>query len=138
MKVKRNESTINRPEGHRIIDAPFLFLDFPKFIRQLKKEKAWQENGRNGITIFKSEELTMVVTILQEAGKIGNNQLNEYLILQVINGRINVKTSQGVFKMEKKQAMVFHPRLSHSIKALKKTALLLTTFNSMQGLGFKM
>jgi hypothetical protein len=50
MEIKRNEATLNRPEGDRVIDAPFVFLDIPEFIHQVKKEKAWKKYDRNGIT----------------------------------------------------------------------------------------
>ena len=130
MEIKRNEATLNRPKGDRVIDAPFVFLDIPKFIRQVKKEKAWKENDRNGITIFKSEGVTMVITILREEAKIKDNVMDEFLILQVLDGKINISTSEGEFEVKKKHAVTLHPGVLHSIDALSKAILLLTTFNS--------
>lgn len=130
MEIKRNEATLNRPSGNRVIDAHFVFLDIPRFIRQVKKEKAWEENDRNGITIFKSEGITVVLTILQEGARISDNILDEFLILQVLDGKINISMSEGEFEVKKKHAVTFHPGVSHSIEALSKTIILLTTFNS--------
>ena len=42
MENKRNEATLNRPEGDRVLDAPYVFINIPEFIRQLKSEEAWQ------------------------------------------------------------------------------------------------
>ena len=129
MEIKRNEATINRPKGDRVIDAPFVFLDIPEFIRQVKKEKAWKKNDRNGITIFKSDGITMVLTILQEGAKIRDKRMDEFLILQVLNGKANISTEEGEFEMRKKNAATFHPGLAYSIEAMTKTTILLITFN---------
>jgi len=40
MENKRNEATLNRPEGDRVLDAPYVFVNIPEFIRQLKSEEA--------------------------------------------------------------------------------------------------
>ena len=39
MENKRNEATLNRPEGDRVLDAPYVFINIPEFIRQLKNER---------------------------------------------------------------------------------------------------
>ena len=39
MENKRNEATLNRPEGDRVLDAPYVFVSLPEFIRQLKSEE---------------------------------------------------------------------------------------------------
>ena len=41
METKRNEATLNRPEGDRVIDAPYVFMDLDQFILQLKNEESW-------------------------------------------------------------------------------------------------
>jgi quercetin dioxygenase-like cupin family protein len=56
--------------------------------------------------------------------------LDEFLVLQVLDGKANISTAEGEFEVKKKNAVTFHPGVSHSIEALSKTILLLTTFNS--------
>ena len=57
MEAKRNEATLNRPQGDRVLDASYVFINLPAFIRQMKKEEAWGKNDRNGITVFKTDKL---------------------------------------------------------------------------------
>ena len=38
MEIKTNQATKNRPEGDRVIDAPYVFIDIPGFVEQLKSE----------------------------------------------------------------------------------------------------
>ena len=40
IETKYNEATLNRPEGERIIDAPFVFTDLGKYSQQLRNEDA--------------------------------------------------------------------------------------------------
>jgi len=129
METKRNEATLNRPEGDRVIDAPYVFMDLDQFILQLKNEESWDKNDRNGITIFKTDNLTTVLTCLHKDASIKDNSVDGILQVQVLSGRIRITTADGDIDMEKGKMIVFHPGIGHSIQALKKSSLLLQTIN---------
>ena len=129
MEMKRNDATLNRPEGDRVIDAPYVFMDLEHFIKQIKNEETWDKNDRNGITIFKTENLTTVLTCLHKDASIKDNSVDGIFQVQVLEGRIRVTTADGDVDMEEGQMIAFHPRIMHSIKALKKSSLLLQTVN---------
>ena len=65
MEIKSNQATGNRPEGDRILDAPYVFTDIPMYLEQLKSEKSWSKNDRNAITVYKSEKVTILVAVLK-------------------------------------------------------------------------
>ena len=127
--MKRNEATLNRPEGDRVIDAPYVFMNLGQFIKQLKNEEAWNKNDRNGITIFKTENVTTVLTCLHKDAMIKDNSVDGILQVQVLGGRIRVTTADGDIDMEEGEMIVFHPGIRHTIEALKKSSLLLQTVN---------
>jgi len=129
MEMKRNEATLNRPEGDRVIDAPYVFMDLDQFIKQIKNEETWDKNDRNGITVFKTESLTTVLTCLHKDAAIKDNSVDGVFQVQVLGGRIRVTTADGDVDMEEGQMIVFHPGIKHSIEALKKSNLLLQTIN---------
>ncbi len=129
MELKRNEATLNRPEGDRVIDAPYVFMDLGQFIKQIKNEETWDKNDRNGITIFKTENLTTVLTCLHKDALIKDNSVDGILQVQVLGGRIRVTTADGDIDMEEGKMIVFHPGIRHTIEALKKSSLLLQTIN---------
>ncbi len=126
MENKRNEATQNRPEGDRVLDAPYVFINIPEFIRQLKSEEAWQKNDRNGITVFKTDRVTMVVTCLHAKAVLKNNLVDGIFTLQVLEGIIRVTTPDGDVDMQANQVMAFHQLVDHSILALMDSVLLLT------------
>ena len=128
MEIKRNEATINRPEGDRVIDAPLVFIGLPGFISQLKEEEAWQKNDRNGITVFKTGNMTMVLTALHAGAEIKDNDVDGIVTLQVLEGAARITTSEGDADVKEKDVIAFHPNVRHSVKALSDTVLLLTNY----------
>ena len=94
MPVKINDATINRPEGKRLVDAPAVLVDLETFMDELKDEKAWKKNDRNGITVFKTPGLTMVLSAFHKGAEINDLQLEGLVVLQVIKGQICVGTGE--------------------------------------------
>ncbi len=126
MENKRNEATINRPEGDRVLDAPYVFINIPDFTRQLKSEEAWQKNDRNGITVLKTSRVTMVLTCLHAKAILKDNLVDGIFTIQVIEGIIRVKTPDGDVDMKSGQIMAFHQLVDHSIEALMDSVVLFT------------
>lgn len=129
MEFKRNEATINRPGGDRVIDGTYVFIDIPSFVRQITEEKAWEKNDRNGITVFKSGTVTMVITALQTSAEIRDNSVDGFLTLQVLEGNARIITPDGDIDAVKNQVIAFHPRIMHSIQALSDVIFLLTIYS---------
>ena len=126
MENKRNEATLNRPEGDRVIDAPYMFINIPEFIRQLKDEEAWQKNDRNAITVYKTSNVTMVLLCLHPRAILNDNLVDGIFTIQVIEGAIRVTTPDGDVDMLPGQIIAFHQMVDHSIEALMNSVLLLT------------
>lgn len=129
MELKRNEATQLRPEGDRVIDAPYVFSDFDHFVKQLKDEKAWEKRDRNAITIFKTDSLTSVLTCLHKEASIKDNSVDGLFQVQVLDGKVRVTTEDGDADLKGGEMIVFHANVKHSIEALKKSTLLLQTIN---------
>lgn len=128
MEIKRNDATRNRPEGDRVIDAPYIFIDIPACIKQLMDEKAWEKNDRNGITVFKSDEITVVVTALQKDAEIIENTVDGFMLVQVLSGKVSIITPDGDVNAGEKNMIAFHPCIPYSIKAVSDAVLLLTNY----------
>ena len=125
--IKSNQATENRPEGDRIIDAPYVFIDTQNFIDQLKHERSWEKNDRNGITVFKSEKLAIVITALRANAFVQDYAVNGFLTIQVLEGQVDVKTNDKNLSLTAGQSIVFHPHLSHSILSVSDAVIMQTT-----------
>lgn len=128
MPVKRNESTENRPKGDRAIDAPYLVLNIPGYIDQLKQESAWQKNDRNGITVFKSDGLTMVVTAFHQGAQVNDLGVDGFLTINVLQGKVRLTTTDGDFEAGENDVAAFHPGVAKSLEALTDATILLSHF----------
>jgi hypothetical protein len=130
MENKRNEATVNRPEGDRVLDAPYVFINIPEFVRQLKSEEAWQKNDRNGITVFKTGRVTTVLTCLHAKAILKNNLVDGIFTVHVLEGIVRVKTPDGDVDMQPNQIMAFHQLVDHSIEAMMDSVILFTNNSS--------
>ena len=126
MENKRNEATLNRPEGDRVIDAPYVFINIPDYIRQLKSEEAWQKSDRNGITVFKTGRVTMVLTCLHAKAELKDVLVDGIFTIHVLEGIVRVTSPDGEVDMQANQVMAFHQLVDHSIVAQMDSVLLLT------------
>ena len=136
MENKRNEATLNRPEGDRVIDAPYVFVNTPEFIRQLMDEEAWQKNDRNSITVFKTSNMTMVLVCLHAKAVLKDNLVDGIVTIQVIDGIIKVSIPDGSVDMLTNQVIAFHQLVDHSIEALTDSVLLLTNNTAIEKSNF--
>ncbi len=128
MDFKFNEATINRPQGSRIIDAAWVFSDLGELVKQLHSESAWEKNDRNGITVFKTDKMSIVLTILKAGTSIKNNVIDGLYMLQVIKGKLHVGTDNCPMELSEGHIINLHKGISHNIIAREETQLLQITF----------
>ena len=129
MEIKHNDATPNRPEGDRVLDAPYVFADLTAFTEQVKDEKAWEKSDRNSITVFKTEGMTIVLTAMKEGAVIKDNTVNGFFTIQVLEGNVKMETLEGDISMSDNQLISFHPRVPHSIEARTNCMHLLMTYD---------
>ncbi|CAG4994702.1 hypothetical protein DYBT9275_01448 [Dyadobacter sp. CECT 9275] len=129
-EIKSNHPTENRPQGKRILDAPYVFIDTPGFIEQLRNEKTWEKNDRNGITVFKSDKLAMVITAMKSGAVMKDYSVEGFSSIEIYEGEVRIETEGQVFDLTRGQSMVYHPGLVHSVKASSDAVIVQTTFCS--------
>ncbi|MFC0775532.1 AraC family ligand binding domain-containing protein [Terrimonas alba] len=128
MEIKRTEATLNRPEGARAIDASYIFTDIAATINQLKDEKAWDKNDRNGITVFKSGNIRIVISALKAGAFIKENEVEGYMSIQMLRGKAVFTASEGDVQLKENQLVTLHPHVIHSFKAVSDCIVLLSTY----------
>ena len=119
MERKRNEATLNRPEGDRVLDAAYVFIDINEYTQQIRDENAWHKNDRNGITVYKTDQLTMVIVGLHPKAILKNNVVDGIVTLQVMQGSIRVTTPDGDVEVKQNQLITFQRCIDHSIESLE-------------------
>jgi len=120
------EATYNRPDGDRQIDSPVLVIDLPTFIEQIKNEKAWEENDRNSITVFKSDRMRILLVALHRKAVMQTSRPENILSLQLLKGKLILTANNKSTEIQKEQLLTLHEKIPYTIKALKKSMFLLT------------
>jgi quercetin dioxygenase-like cupin family protein len=126
MENKSNEATPQRPEGDRLLDAPLVTMNLDHLMEQVRGEPSWKDSDRNSITIYKSENMRVVLIGLHENAELKTHTTNGIVNVQVLDGHIKFTTEQQVVELEKGQMLVLKKQLPHSVLALKETFFLLT------------
>jgi hypothetical protein len=126
MHEKFNDATHNRPEGNRLIDASLVGLDLAQHISQLKDEDAWQKNDRNAITIFKSQDMRIVLAAFHKNAAMPGNTTNGTISVQVLEGRLIINSGLGQLTLGPQQMAALHGEVPYSIMAAEESVFLLT------------
>lgn len=109
-----------------MLDAPQVNIDLPVLIKQMKEEKLWQEGKRNSMTVFKSEEVRIVLIAMPAGSELPKHVAGGTISVQVLEGRMEFKTDEHLTVLSKGQMLVLHKQIFHSVKALDETFFLLT------------
>ena len=126
MQNKSNEATPQRPEGDRLLDAPLVTMDLNRLMEQVRNEPSWKDSDRNSITIYKSENMRIVLIGLHENAELKTHTANGIISVQVLEGHIKFTTEQQVAELQKGQMLALKKQIPHSVLALKETFFLLT------------
>lgn len=126
MEERHNESTINRPEGERAVDAPLVVVNIPEFIKKIKKEKAWDKNDRNAITVFKSDKLRIILVAMHKKAEMTTEHPENIFSLQVLDGRVKLHSSEKTLEVREDDLFVLHANIPYKIEAIRRSVFLLT------------
>jgi redox-sensitive bicupin YhaK (pirin superfamily) len=126
MEERFNESTINRPEGDRFIDAPSLIIDLPEHIRQIRTENQYEKNDRNAIVVFKSGKLRIVLVALHAGAEVTTPKPENIFSLQLVEGRLFIEANNESTTITSGQMFVLHESIPYVIKAQDESVYLLT------------
>lgn len=132
MEEKFNESTAQRPDGERMIDAALVSIDLPLYMAQIKEESSWKDGKRNAITVFKTNGLRIVLIALHEGSEMARHTADGIISVQVLEGQIQFNTDQQSVELGKGQMLALHERIPHSVKAIRETIFLLTLTSSLE------
>ena len=113
MENRSNEATALHPEGDRLLNASLVKIDLNNFIAELKQETTWTESDRNSITVFKSDNMTIVLIGMHANAEVKSHVAKGHINVQVLEGEIEFTAEQKTVSMEKGQ-MVPYRKIFHT------------------------
>lgn len=125
-EVKHNSSTPQRPEGDRLLNADMVLMDLESFKKQIKEEKAFIEGERNAITLFKSDQLRIILIALHKGAEMKTHTAPGTISVQVLEGFIEFTTAQRTVELAAGQMLALHKKIPHSVLAKEESTFLLS------------
>ncbi|MBS1586238.1 MAG: hypothetical protein JSS82_11910 [Bacteroidetes bacterium] len=126
MQEKYNDATTNRPAGNRLIDASLVGIDINEYISQIKDEEAYRKNDRNAITVFKTDNMRIILAAFHANASMPGNTTNGTISVQVLEGHIKINSGMGYLDLKAHQMAALHGEITYSISALEDSVFLLT------------
>ena len=131
MENKFNESTTQRPQGDRTIDAPLVTIDLPSFARQIRKEQSWKDSDRNAITVFKTDGMRIVLIALHKDAEMKTHRADGIINIQILEGSILFTTEKQSVELAQGEMLALHENIPHGVLA-KEESIFLLTLNTTQ------
>ncbi|WP_192823456.1 cupin domain-containing protein [Rufibacter sp. LB8] len=122
------EATPQRPAGARVLDAPLPILDLAHFITQVKEEKAWATKDRNALTLYKSDDVRVVLIGLHAGAQMDTHTAPGPISVQVLQGTIYFEALPQAIDLAAGQMLVLHTGVPHRVVAQNEAFFLLTLF----------
>ena len=129
MTEKHNDATRNRPSGDRVIDAASLKIDLNARIREIKNEDAWQKNDRNSITVFKTDDMRVVLGGLHKGAELLPHKADGIMTLQILEGNLEITTDELTESMDSGHMIAIHKGCNYRVTANEESIFLLTISN---------
>ena len=133
MEEKSNESTGQRPQGDRMIDASLVTINLGSFTEQIKAEKAWKDSDRNAITVFKTDGMRIVLIALHKDAEMKEHTADGIISVQVLEGQILFATKEQSVELGQGEMLTLHENVPHSVLAKEETIFLLTLTTTLAG-----
>lgn len=126
MEEHSNRSTPLRPEGERVLNGPVVITDLNKYISQIKSEKTWGNSDHNSMTIFKSDNMRIVLIGMHQNAILKEHSTNAEISIQVLEGEITFTAEGDQTKLSIGQMVSLQTKVPHEVKADKESFFLLT------------
>jgi quercetin dioxygenase-like cupin family protein len=113
------------PESERPLHNPLQSFDLDAEVSRLRQEKAWQEGGRNAITLRKGEGLNVVLLVMKEGDRLDEHTAPGPITLSVHEGPIRLSATDKDVEAETGTVLACDAGVRHSVEALGDAVCLL-------------
>ena len=107
-------------------EVPFITLDIPAMIENMKHEKTWQKGELNSIILMKSPSRRIMLTVFHEGTVVMTHPTNDSATFQVIEGKLNMHIKKETITLKKGELLTLKENTKFSFDTIEETALLLT------------
>jgi quercetin dioxygenase-like cupin family protein len=119
-----HDTTHARPHQSPMATS-FMELDVAAELDRLHSETTWS-SGQNARTLIKYDTLRVVLVALQAGKTLPEHRTEGRITVHVLSGHVEVKAAGRTFNLRAGGLLALDRNLSHDVRALQESALLLT------------
>ncbi len=105
--------------------GPVLSIDLPRVLWQLRHERTLSGN-RNAMTLVKHRDFRLVLVVMKPGACLARHHVRGTVLIQVLSGKILIGILDEHLGASPGQVISLDPNLSHEVKAVEDTSLLIT------------
>ena len=121
-----SEATRTSPRPDRVLSGPAITFAIPEEADHLRQEPEWVAGQRNSVTVAKTANLSVVVTVLKKDATLCGHEVDGPITLQVIAGAIEFSVAGRPQQLRPGAVIVVEKAVHHEVKALEDSEMLLT------------
>lgn len=95
------------------------------YVRRLRRERSYAENGHNGVILVKTSDFRMLVEVVAAGQGLATHVVRGPASIQVLEGLLEFETTSGSFRASAGDLAVLPHDEPRSVKALEQSAFLL-------------
>jgi quercetin dioxygenase-like cupin family protein len=110
----------------RPLRDPLMKFDLREEIDRLSCERQWDEDGRNSIVLAKDARLRVVLSLVREGARIGDNDAEGPMSVQVLGGRVVARRDRQAVELADGEMATIEAGAAWAVEAQEDSAILLT------------
>lgn len=95
------------------------------YVRALRGERSYSENGHNGVILVKTPDFRMLVEVVAAGDGLATHVVRGPATIHVLEGLLELETTSGSFRVSAGDMAVLPRDEPRSVKALEESAFLL-------------
>ena len=97
-----------------------------RIIDSLRLESTYRNDGHTAVTVARSDELTIVLTVIQKGYQVSEHKAPAPASVIILDGKLSFSKPDGsTLELSRNDAVVFASGVSHMVKALEDCAFLI-------------
>ena len=111
-------------------NSSMLTFDLPTLIAKMKGSNSWLTGGLNAMILLKSPGKQIVLTALHKGTEISSFQSNDFITLQILEGKLKFHTRKESVTLDQGQLLTLHENIKYGLTTREETVFLLTIAKS--------
>jgi quercetin dioxygenase-like cupin family protein len=130
MEIETLKTNLPHAKDNRSSKCTLLGFDLPTLVETMKQSYTWANGELNALTLLKSRDKQIILTVIHEGTEIKSFQSNDSITFQIVEGHLRFHIRKDSVTLNKGQLMTLNEHIKYSLSTQEETVFLLTISTS--------